>query len=65
MRLVGLVFNAQPFSKEVLAETEVGGRGGGAGWAEGDYTYRYTMTTKITEFRSCVKVEVAVLGSPS
>ena len=30
-----------------------------------DLVYFYSHTVSLTEFRSCVKVEVAVLGTPS
>ena len=41
-----------------------GGGGRGRGGGRGLYLMLNTVTTK-SEFRSCVKAEVAVLGSPS
>ena len=45
----------------------VGGPGGrGGGWGSGNDAYKGSEGDTVgSEFRSCVKVEVAVLGSPS
>ena len=39
--------------------------GGGGRWIEALYTRLHCHHHNATEFRSCVKVEVDVLGSPS
>ena len=56
-------------NKRTDRQVERRGRGGdmgGGGWGVGGKTEIYgSREEKKAEFRSCVKVEVAVLGSPS